>query len=103
MSQFAELARTFFDETLTDSPVLASQLGIDGFDDRLDDLSEHAFADRQRRSAAWLQRFEQLPASACASLDEQLDRDLICSTLRGREILADWQIWRRQPEIYLNP
>ena len=103
MSQFAELARAFFDETLQDSPVLASQLGIDGFDDRLDDLSESAFADRRRRAAAWLGRFGQLPDTACASFDELLDRDLIRSHLRGRAILDEWQMWRRQPETYLNP
>jgi uncharacterized protein (DUF885 family) len=103
MSEFANLAQTFFDETLQDSPVLASQLGIDGFDDRLDDLSESAFADRQRRASAWLERFDQLPEAACASLDERLDRDLIRSYLRGRAILDDWQMWRRQPETYLSP
>ena len=103
MSEFADLARAFFDETLQDSPVLASQLGIEGFDDRLDDLSESAFADRRRRASAWLQRFDALPEAACASFDEQLDRDLIRSHLRGRAILDDWQMWRRQPETYVNP
>jgi uncharacterized protein (DUF885 family) len=102
-SEFVDLARAFFEETLQDSPVLATQLGIDGFDDRLDDQSEEAFTDRRRRAAAWLDRFEQLPASACASFDEHLDRDLIRSHLRGRAILDDWQMWRRQPETYLNP
>ncbi|HEY0583992.1 MAG TPA: DUF885 domain-containing protein [Chloroflexota bacterium] len=103
MSECADLARAFFDETLQDSPVLASQLGVDGFDDRLDDLSEAAFEDRRRRSATWLQRFDQLTDTACASFDERLDRDLIRSTLRGRAVLDDWLMWRRQPEIYLNP
>ena len=103
MSEFANLAQAFFEETLQDSPVLASQLGIDGFDDRLDDLSESAFADRQRRASAWLERFDQLPEAACVSLDERLDRDLIHSSLRGRAILDDWHMWRRQPETYLSP
>jgi uncharacterized protein (DUF885 family) len=103
MSDFAALAQTFLDETFQDSPVFASQLGADGYDDRLDDLSEAAFADRSRRSAAWLDRFDRLDASACATFDEQLDRDLIRSTLRGRAILDDWQMWRRQPETYLGP
>src|SRR2546421_5188384 len=103
MSEFADLARAFFDESLQDSPVLASQLGIDGFDDQLDDLSEAAFDDRRRRVAAWLDRFEQLSDAACASFDELLDRDLLRSHLRGRAILDDWQMWRRQPETYLNP
>src|SRR2546423_10205530 len=101
MSPFAELARAFLDETFQDSPVLASQLGVDGFDDRLDDLSEAAFEDRRRRSASWLEQFESLPDTACANFDERLDRDLIRSTLRGRAILDDWLMWRRQPEMYL--
>jgi uncharacterized protein (DUF885 family) len=103
MSECADLARAFFDESLTDSPVFASQLGIDGYDDQLDDLSEAAFEDRRRRSADWLQRFEHLPDSACASFDERLDRGLILSVLRGRAIMDDWQMWRRQPETYLGP
>jgi uncharacterized protein (DUF885 family) len=103
MSECATLARAFFDESLQDSPVLASQLGVDGYDDRMDDLSEAAFEDRRRRSAAWLTRFEQLPDDACASFDERIDRDLIRSNLRGRAILADWLAWRRQPETYINP
>lgn len=103
MSEYAELARAFLNETFQDSPVMASQLGVDGFDDRLDDLSEAAFDDRRRRSATWLQRFEHLTDAACDSFDERLDRDLILSTLRGRAILDDWLMWRRQPEVYLNP
>jgi hypothetical protein len=101
MSEYAELARTFLDETFQDSPVLASQLGVDGFDTRLDDLSESAIEDRRRRSATWLDRFDHV--DDCETFDERLDRDLIRSILRGRAILDDWVMWRRQPEIYLNP
>ncbi|MBV9601815.1 MAG: DUF885 domain-containing protein [Chloroflexi bacterium] len=103
MSEFGDLAQTFLDETFQDSPVLASQLGVEGYDDRLDDLSEAAFDDRSRRSAAWLARFDRLDDSACATFDEQLDLGLIRSTLRGRAILDDWQMWRRQPETYMAP
>jgi len=103
MSECAQLARAFFDESLQDSPVLATQLGVDGFEDRLDDLSEAAFEDRRRRYAAWLTRFNQLDDAACESFDERIDRDLIRSSLRGRAIFDDWLMWRRQPEIYLNP
>jgi uncharacterized protein (DUF885 family) len=103
MSEFSALAETFLNEFLQDSPVAATQLGVDGFDDRLDDLSEAAFEDRQRRGSAWLERFDQLSDSACATFDERLDRDLIRSQLRGRAILDDWLMWRRQPETYLSP
>jgi uncharacterized protein (DUF885 family) len=100
---FAPLAEAFLKETFDDSPVSASQLGVSGYDDRLDDLSERAFTERSRRSNQWLQRFDALGDEACATLEERLDCDLIRSQLRGRAILEDWQMWRRQPETYLGP
>lgn len=103
MSEFTSLAQTFLAEQWRDSPVSASQLGIEGYDDQLDDLSEASFDDRRRRSAAWLERFDALPDAACETFDERLDRDLIRSTLRGRAIVEDWLMWRRQPETYLGP
>jgi uncharacterized protein (DUF885 family) len=102
MTECADMARAFLDETFQDSPVLASNLGVDGFDDRLDDLSEAAFEDRRRRSNDWLRRFDLLGDDACATIDERLDRDLLRAQLRGRAIFDDWLMWRRQPEIYLN-
>jgi uncharacterized protein (DUF885 family) len=103
MSECAALLQTFLQETFEHSPVLASQLGVDGYDDRLDDLSESAFEEDRQRSARWLQTFEQLDDSTCATFDERLDRDLVRSNLRGRAVLDDWLMWRRQPELYLNP
>jgi uncharacterized protein (DUF885 family) len=103
MSECADLARSFLDDLLATSPVTATHLGIDGYDDQLDDLSEAAFETRRRTSAEWLRRFEALPDSACASFDERIDRDLIRSQLRGRAVMDDWLMWRRAPETYLNP
>ena len=103
MSEFSALVDQFLDELWRDSPVSASQLGIEGFDDQLDDLGESAFDDRRRRAATWLERFDTLPDAACASFEERLDRDLLRSSLRGRAILDDWLMWRRQPETYLTP
>jgi len=67
MSGCSELARAFLDETFTESPVLASQLGVDGFDDQLDDLSESAIEQRRRRSQDWLRRFESSPTPTAAA------------------------------------
>src|SRR6187549_3986719 len=103
MSGCAELARAFLDESFEESPVMATHLGVDGFDDRLDDLSESAIEQRARRSDEWLERFDALGDDACSSFEERIDRDLVRSVLRGRAILRDWVMWRRQPEMYLNP
>src|ERR1051326_4012570 len=103
MSAFATLAQSFLAETWQDCPVFASQLGIDGFDHRLDDLSESAIDDRRRRCAAWLERFDGVGEADVEGNDERLDRDLLRAMLRGRAILDDWLMWRRQPEMYLNP
>lgn len=102
MPSFAELSRDFLAETFADSPVTASSLGIDGFDDRLDDGSESAFVDRTRRSAEWLDRLAALDPSSL-QFDDQIDLGLIVSVLRGRAIMADWQMWRRQPDTYTSP
>ncbi len=99
---FAQLARAFLEEEYASSPVMASQLGIEGYDDQLDDLSEAAFDARRRRSAAWLVRFQEA-GDADLGADERIDRDLILSVLRGRAIMADWEMWRRQPDTYLAP
>jgi uncharacterized protein (DUF885 family) len=99
---FGELVEAFLREEHADSPVRASHLGIEGFDDRLDDLSAEAFAERERRHAAWLARFDGVP-DAGLGLEERIDRDLIRAVLRGRVLMADWAMWRRQPEVYTGP
>jgi uncharacterized protein (DUF885 family) len=102
MSSFAELARDFLGEEYADAPVMASHLGLTEYDERLDDLSAAAFEARHRKSLAWLARFRGL-AEADLGADERIDRDLAVSTLQGRAIMADWEMWRRQPDTYLNP
>jgi uncharacterized protein (DUF885 family) len=99
---FAALAETWLREEHADAPVLASQLGLTEHDDRLDDLSEVAFAERQRRTAGWLERFAAVADDGLRP-EARIDRDLALSVLRGRAIMADWQMWRRQPEVYLSP
>ena len=81
---------------------MASGLGLTDFDDRLDDLSAEAFEERRRRSAAWRERFRATPDAGLGPA-ERIDRDFVVSALTGRGIMAEWEGWRRQPEIYLNP
>ena len=99
---FAELTDEFLDAEFNEFPVRASALGLTAYDDRLDDLSEVGYERRRAADAAWLERFRAVDA-ADLGFDEQLDRDLVISILRGRQIMEDWEAWRRQPDTYLNP
>jgi uncharacterized protein (DUF885 family) len=99
---FARLTQEFLDEEYAAAPVMASALGLTEFDDRLDDLSEAAIAERRRRHRAWLDRFRAVPAAELGAAD-RIDRDLVCAVLAGRLILAEWEPWRRQPELYVAP
>jgi uncharacterized protein (DUF885 family) len=102
LTPFAAICREFLAQEYEASPVMASALGLTEFDGRLDDLSAAAFEERRRRSAAWRDRFRATPDTGLGP-GERIDRDLVVSTLTGRAIMAEWQGWRRQPEIYLNP
>ena len=102
MPSFTELTEEFLQAEFDESPVRASSLGLTEYDDRLDDLSESAFERRRVADAAWLNRFHAVGDDSLG-FDEQIDRDLVISILRGRQIVEDWEVWRRQPDAYLNP
>jgi Uncharacterized protein conserved in bacteria len=96
------LGADFLAEEFEGDPILASILGLDGFDDQLGDFSADAFERRTRRAAHWHERFSAVDAGGL-SADESADRDMALATLRGRTLLADWADWRRDPTIYLSP
>ena len=102
MSDFADLVSTFLDEEFANAPVLASTLGLTQYDEQLDDLSEAAHERRRARSASWLERFAAEDAAEL-TFDEGIDRDLIIAGLRERAVYAEWENWRRHPDLYLNP
>ena len=102
MPSFAELSSEFLDTEFAESPVRASGLGLTEYDDQLDDLSEAAFERRRAADAAWLDRFRDVDPGALG-FDDAIDRDLVISILRGRQIVEDFEMWRRQPDTYLNP
>ena len=97
-----ELLDAFLAEEVEESPTTATRLGIDGHDDRLGDFTADAFARRAAAEDRWLERFGAL-ADDELTLDERIDRDLVRSTLTGRQVLRDWAVWRRDPATYLGP
>ena len=101
-SAFASLVDTFLKEEYEDSPTLASSLGLTEYDERMDDTSAASFRTRIQRDDAWLERFRGA-ADADLSPNEKIDRELLVSVLRGRQLHHQLEGWRRQPATYLNP
>ncbi|HEY7024981.1 MAG TPA: DUF885 domain-containing protein [Candidatus Limnocylindrales bacterium] len=99
---FAKLVDDFLDNEWELSPVTASYLGLTQFDEQLDDLSAAAFHRRDSDAAQWLQRFESA-ASPDLSEEQEIDRLLAVSAMRGRTIGADWEVWKRDPTTYSGP
>ena len=89
-------------EEMARSPVRATVLGFDGFDDQLGSFAEEDILAEQRANHTWHDRFR---AAAAPDGDEAMaiDRELILSALRGRLVMEDWQAWRRDPSLYLDP
>ena len=101
-SSFASLVDTFLKEEYDDSPTLASSLGLTEYDERLDDTSAAAFQKRIDSDSSWHARFTGV-ADAELAPQELIDRDLLISVLRGRQLVQPLEMWRRQPATYLNP
>jgi uncharacterized protein (DUF885 family) len=101
-SSFASLVDTFLKEEYDDSPTQASSLGLTEYDERLDDLSADAFKRRIESDDAWLARFRGAGQADLAPA-ERIDRDLLVSVLRGRQLAQPLEMWKRQPATYLGP
>jgi uncharacterized protein (DUF885 family) len=102
VSAFSALVDTFLKEEYEDSPTQASALGLTEYDERLDDLSADAFRRRIESDNAWLDRFRGV-GEADLGPAERIDRELLISVLRGRQLTQPLEMWRRQPATYLNP
>ncbi|GAA1296105.1 hypothetical protein Psi02_12240 [Planotetraspora silvatica] len=89
----------FLDWYLAEHPISATLLGADGHDRTLGDFTEAGFTARERAEEEWLRR---LAEYAPASLDDEIDRDLVLSHLRGVVAEARWPEWRRDPAPYLG-
>jgi uncharacterized protein (DUF885 family) len=101
-SNIDDLIDRFIASEMEDSPTRATALGIDGYDDRLGSFGAADFARRASSDVSWLATFSAL-SDESLSLDERIDRDLVVSTLRGRQVMDDWAVWRRDPATYLGP
>ncbi|WP_433353822.1 DUF885 domain-containing protein [Microtetraspora malaysiensis] len=84
-----------------ENPVRAALLGADGYDRTLGDFTEAAFTARERAAERWLERLsaERAPGE---SADDEIDRELVLSHLRGSVASARWPEWRRDPAPYVN-
>jgi len=101
-SAFASLVDSFLKEEYEDSPTLASSLGLTEYDERLDDTSAQAYERRRASDLDWLRKLRAVADEGLA-LAERIDRDLLVSVLRGRELYHPLEMWKRQPNYYLNP
>lgn len=99
MTDFDALVQQWIDDELEKSPVRATQLGVDGHDDRLGDHSPERFARQDAADDKWLATFDALDESTL-SFDERIDRALLMSTLTGRVVNRSWLSWKRDPSIY---
>lgn len=98
-SDFDVLVDDFLQQEFAAEPTTASALGVPGYDDRLPDRSASAYAQRARREDGWAARLGEL-ADEALSPEQRIDRDLVASTLRGRQVMRSFQPWRRDPEVY---
>jgi uncharacterized protein (DUF885 family) len=96
------LVDAYLAEVFEDSPAMATFQGWGDLHERSPDLSQEAIVDRERRADLWLQRFGAL-ADDTLDAGQRVDRDLVLTVLRGEQIRRDWQVWRRNPDYYLNP
>ncbi|MCI0344094.1 MAG: DUF885 domain-containing protein, partial [Chloroflexi bacterium] len=102
MRPLDQLIDDYITWTMEESPVTASYVGIDGYDDRLPDVSAAGFARRIAAEDDWTARFDALD-DADLEHAERVDRDAVLAHLRGSAIMRDWEVWRRNPDTYLTP
>src|SRR2546428_8595868 len=101
-SAFASLVKDYLAERYDESPTWASTLGLTEYDERSEDLTAEAFRRREARVLEWTRRFRAVPEGEL-DRDDRIDRDVVLSSLRGRELTQPRQDWKRQPNTYLKP
>ncbi|NUR87813.1 MAG: DUF885 domain-containing protein [Nonomuraea sp.] len=90
------------------NPISATLLGAEGHAGTLGDFTEAGHLSYEREQESWLARLSSAPAgpsldaSTGPSRDDEIDRGLVMSHLRGEIALATWPWWRRDPSAYLS-
>ncbi|HUR78092.1 MAG TPA: DUF885 domain-containing protein [Acidimicrobiales bacterium] len=100
-ADFEALVDEWIKKELEESPIRASSLGIDGYDDLLGDYSTAGFERRDRADDDWLKRLHDVDESTL-SFEQRIDLGLLRSTVTGRKINQTWLGWRRDPGMYAN-
>ena len=97
-----ELLTAWVREEWERQPTQASALGADGYDHRLGDFSSSAFEQRPERDRHYAGLVERLSLPELP-VDERVDLVAVLAELAGRQVMDDWQLWRREPAVYLGP
>lgn len=83
-------------------PTRATALGLPGYEHRSADLSAAAWEDRPRQDRKMAAAIGALDLSS-HPLEDQIDLVLVLAELSGRAAMQDWQEWRRNPAVYIDP
>ncbi|SNR91645.1 Uncharacterized conserved protein, DUF885 familyt [Streptosporangium subroseum] len=102
----AELVNDFLDWYLRANPVHAALAGAEGYDRTLGDFTEAGILAREQESRRWLERLQAAGGDGQGNpepFEDEIDRELVMSTLRGGLAYEAWPAWRRDPSVYVGP
>jgi uncharacterized protein (DUF885 family) len=83
------------------SPVRATSLGVAGHDHLLSDRSEAGIREERAALDAWAARIAAVEPAALTP-DQRIDRDLVLTSLRHRQLVRERDGYKRSPTLYVN-
>jgi uncharacterized protein (DUF885 family) len=98
---FDTLADRWIAHEMAEEPVVATILGADGDHGSLGEWSAAAIERREKANRRWLDEFTRFDPGLL-DLRREVDRELLISGLKGREVYSEWGSWRRDPAFYLD-
>ena len=99
-TEFGRLAELYVNEFAAFSPVQATELGDHRFDDKLDDLSEAARAERLRWIRSFIDRLQKIELTKLSRAN-QVDYALLTHELYAQQwMLSELREWEWNPLIY---